>query len=82
MTFTLSPMMLAVTCSDVVGSMGNVVSVQAIGENVVSLVVDRNFLPWKMRNERLVMLNQDSRLRLCCSPQTVSSTTPVVSGMV
>ncbi len=40
---TLAPMMLAVTCSDVVGSIGNVVSVQAIGENVVSLVVDRIF---------------------------------------
>ncbi len=75
-------MMLAVTCSDVVGSIGNVVSVQAISENVVSLVFDRNFLPWKMRKERLVMYNQDARFRLCCSPKTVSSTTTVVFAMV
>ncbi len=67
-------MMLAVTCSDVVGSIGNVVSVQAISENV--------FLPWKMRKESLVMYNQDARFRLCCSPKTVSSTTPVVFAMV
>ncbi len=75
-------MMLAVTCSDVVGSIGNVVSVQAISENVVSLVFDMNFLPCKMRKERLVMYNQDARFRLCCSPKTVSLTTPVVFAMV
>ncbi len=57
-------MMLAVMCLDVVSSMGNVVSVQVIAENVVSLVVDRNFLPWKMRSDRLVMLNQESILML------------------
>ncbi len=33
-------MMLAVTCSDVVGSIGNVVSVQAISENVFFTLED------------------------------------------
>lgn len=82
MTLTFAPMMLAVMRSNVVSSMGNVMSVQVIGENVVSLVVDRNFLPWKMRSDRLVMLNQESILMLCCGPQTMTSTTPVVSAMV
>ncbi len=82
MTLTFAPMMLAVMCLDIVSSMGNVVSVKVIGENVVSVVVDRNFLPWKMHSDRLVMLNQESILMLCCGPQTVSSTTPVVSAMV
>ncbi len=45
MLLTFAPTMLAVMCSDVVSSMGNVVSVQVIGENVVSLVVDRIVLP-------------------------------------
>ncbi len=55
MMLTFAPMILAVICLDVVSSMGNVVFVQGVGENVVSLVVDRNVLPLNIRNERLVM---------------------------
>lgn len=65
MILTFAPTISAVMCSDVVSSIGHVVSVQTTVETCVSFVVERNFLLWNVLNEMLVKSYQEPISIIC-----------------